>query len=367
MKSIYLSLVILIGLFASCKKAATNPSGTGGNNNGNGGGNNGGENSSLSVTGFSPLHPYTTDAITIIGTGFNTDKTKDTVFVSGDVGLTPAVIQSATATQLSILLPPDSVMGFGKEYFPAYVFDIYANGKHVNIGLDKAPVFKAALQISNMRGQQNDGTIRPGDTLTIEGTGFSSGGNTISIGGKSMDIFKVDTPARSGNQLDEIATGAAFAVFPKSYFGDINDETIRQNETVVITNADGKSKQFQDSMWKSPSMKVYSTYFETTFTPGYGYSYSLSSLNSSGGKIRFHIIGKNLKGNTDLEFTGFDANNNVVSDAHASLGVSGFPDSAVVEYGTSGLQAGLNYIIRIYANNVGANFFYGSQTFLLKQ
>jgi hypothetical protein len=173
-------------------------------------------------------------------------------------------------------------------------------------------------------------------------------------------------PSRNGNQLDEIATGAAFAVFPKSFFGEINDETVKQNEAVVLTNADGKSQQFQDSMWKSPAMKVNSLYYETTFTPGYGYSYSLSSLTSTGGKIRLHIIGKYLKNNTDLEFTGFDAGNNVISDVHSSLGVSGFPDSAVVEYGTTGLQAGLNYIVRIWANNVGANFFYGSETFALK-
>jgi hypothetical protein len=366
MKAVYLSLVIVVSLFASCKKTATNPAGTGGNN-GNGGGNGGGGNSALSVTSFSPMHPYTLDLITITGTGFNTDKTKDTVFVSGDVGLTQAIVQSATATQLTVLLPPDSVMGFGKEYYPAYIFDIYANGKHVNIGLDKAPVFKDALQIFFMRGQQNDGTIRPGDTLLIEGTGLSASGNALSIGGKSIDIFRVDTPSRNGNQLDDLSTCYAYAVFPKNYFGDINDETIRQNETVAISNADGKSLQFPDSMWKSPAMKVNSLSFETTFTPGTGYVYSLSSLNNTGGKIKLHINGKYLKDNTDLELVGFDAGNNIKSDVHSSLGVSGFPDSAVVEYGTAGLQSGLNYIVKIWANNVGANFYYGSETFLLQQ
>jgi hypothetical protein len=218
-----------------------------------------------------------------------------------------------------------------------------------------------------MRGQQYDGTIRPGDTILIGGTGFNAAGNTLSVGGKSIDVFRVDTPSRGGNELDEPSTGYAYAVLPINYFGAINDETVKQMESVAFANADGKSQQFPDSIWKSPAMKVNSLYFETTFTPGSGYSYSLSSLNSTGGKIRLHIIGKNLKDNTDLEFIGFDAGNTVKSDVHSSLGVSGFPDSAVVEYGTSGLQAGLNYIVKIWANNVGANFFYGSQTFLLKQ
>jgi hypothetical protein len=109
MRTIILSAIII--LFATgCKKTnspAAPPSGGG----------------TITITSISPAKPYADDEITITGTGFNPDKTKDTVdFGTGDAAagyFTPyfygqgttskAVIISATNTQLVIkAVNPDS-------------------------------------------------------------------------------------------------------------------------------------------------------------------------------------------------------------------------------------------------------------------
>lgn len=74
MKSILTRPIFLLSLLAACQKNANNP---GNRNTGNGGRNNnggGGGGDSISVTGHSPANPYTSDIVTITGTGFKQDK-----------------------------------------------------------------------------------------------------------------------------------------------------------------------------------------------------------------------------------------------------------------------------------------------------
>src|SRR5689334_25443248 len=75
MRTITSGMLILSLLFSSCKKGTTSTT------NPPPGGGGGGGNTSLTVTGISPLDPYPGDVITITGTGFNTDITKDTVVI----------------------------------------------------------------------------------------------------------------------------------------------------------------------------------------------------------------------------------------------------------------------------------------------
>jgi hypothetical protein len=372
MRSIYLQTMVLICLLAGCQKNNTNSS-----NNGNGNGGGGGSSDSLSVSGWSPLYPYTSDEVTLNGTGFNPDKTKDTVLVEypGRGGGQPATINSATATQLKIVVPPDSVFGLGYILFPTYTFSILANGKKLDLPLAKTPIFKESLHLSGIGGGEYDVAARPGDTILIRGTGFTPNGNSISIGGNTVNIYNVDT---AKGELDNnqsrydvyLPTCLAHGVIPRTFFGEINDETATKDLTVSFTNGDGKTSQVQQKLGQSPVMLINSiTPVGATFTPGYGYSYSLSGLNSTGGNASVQIVGKFLKNNMDVEITGtLTGTNTVVSDAHSSPSVAGFPDSTVVAYNASGLTAGVTYEIRIWANNRGqGNIFYGSQTFFIKQ
>ena len=78
MKKIFFFLSIITTIFFSCKKSSPIQGNNNGGNN-NGGNNGNGNNNSITITSISPANPYPDDEITINGTGFNADKTKDTV------------------------------------------------------------------------------------------------------------------------------------------------------------------------------------------------------------------------------------------------------------------------------------------------
>jgi hypothetical protein len=127
------SLFVIIGVTSfSCKKnPVTVPPGNGGNN------------SPITITSISPKIPYADDEITITGTGFNPDKTKDTVdFGVGDpvsgifnpyavnTNISKAVIISATATQLVLkAVNPDSSTTNGLN---AQLFNLISGFNSVN-------------------------------------------------------------------------------------------------------------------------------------------------------------------------------------------------------------------------------------------
>jgi len=103
-------------------------------------------------------------------------------------------------------------------------------------------------------------------------------------------------------------------------FGQINNEDTSAQKTTSITNGDGKVAQVQELLYLSPKMQLDYIYFAQK-------TYSLTSLNNSGGKITLYIIGKNLKSNADVEFAGPGI------DQHTSLAVSGFPDRSSFKMG----------------------------------
>src|SRR5262245_52302832 len=115
MKKIILFLTVTMALTNSCSKGGSSPGG-GGNNGGGGSGNGGGSTSDITITAVAPANPYPDDQITITGTGFNADASKDTVefgyLTNGNFGAWHAglstewaslcTVVSATATQLVV-------------------------------------------------------------------------------------------------------------------------------------------------------------------------------------------------------------------------------------------------------------------------
>src|SRR5689334_23613483 len=95
MKKSMLSCLIILIILNACTKSgggSNNGGGNGGGNNGGGGGNNGGgnNNNTLTIASITPVNPYPDDEITITGTGFDADATKDTVefgrLINGNFG-----------------------------------------------------------------------------------------------------------------------------------------------------------------------------------------------------------------------------------------------------------------------------------------
>ena len=119
-------LVILASSFFiyACKKNPNTPAPA----PGNGG--------AITITSISPAIPYADDEITITGTGFNVDKTKDTVdfgtgdpvsgiflpYVQGAGNSSKTVIVSATATQLVIksVNPDSTASGLDYQLFKSF-------------------------------------------------------------------------------------------------------------------------------------------------------------------------------------------------------------------------------------------------------
>jgi len=154
MRIIILLLILPVILF-SCSKSGNNtgttvpPVVTGG---------------PITITAITPAKPYADDTITITGTGFNPDKTKDTVdfgigfasaggfepYINGRTTASKAVIVSATATQLVIkAVNPDSIglgatsAGLNKILFQGTVLN-------VNNGLNQIRVRSGGTQTSKL-------------------------------------------------------------------------------------------------------------------------------------------------------------------------------------------------------------------------
>jgi hypothetical protein len=127
------SILVSLLVICSCKKSPSNPVPAPVNSG------------VITITGISPAIPYADDEITIMGTGFNPDKTKDTVdFGGGDPasgffepyaqGLnnsSKTVIVSATATQLVIksVNPDSTASGLDWQLFKAFNIGLNANNR----------------------------------------------------------------------------------------------------------------------------------------------------------------------------------------------------------------------------------------------
>jgi hypothetical protein len=364
MKIISRYFLFLMCLFVACQKNNTNSANNGnGNNPGNGGnGGNGGGVDTISISSFSPAIPYTTDTVTITGTGFNADKSKDSVSFStpgASYGRGPVNIVSATSTQLRFVMSPDSVSGLMRFGTDGVVdLQISANGKSKYF--TRVLRFKMSLSLSGIRGSSIPVT-RPGDSIAFVGRGFSWTGNVFSINSQVFNILKMDSTIEVPGEY--AAQFYAFSYLPKGFFGDINNEDSTRLVPVSVTNADGRTASIQMALGLSPIMQLNSMYFDNDNFVGGVHYFSISQLNNGGGKISLHIIGKNLKDNADVEFSGTDG-----TDIHSALPVSGFPDSTVIQFGTGGLTPGNTYTIRVRANNSSqGNTFYGYQSFFAKQ
>jgi hypothetical protein len=344
MKSIFAGLALLLCLFIACQKNASNPNngntGNGGNNNGGGGG---GSSDSIKVTGFSPANPYTSDIVTITGTGFNPDKTKDSVWFHDEDGQGYFKIISATATQLQVLLPPDSVSQILTVQSDGVLdLKISANGKFKTIL--KAIKFKETLSLGGVSSPRLADPPRPGDSVYLWGKGFTWNSTTISVNAQTMPILKLDSGGVSaeGNYSDR---WFAFTYIPKSFFGQVNNEDSVKYVPCTVTNGDGKTSQIMFPFGLSPLMSITDMHYDNEYLGGGGVR-TISLSAASGAVMRLHIIGKNLKNDVDVALTGTDGTN-----THSSLPVSGFQDSTIVEFGTSNIKAGNTYVVTLRANN----------------
>jgi hypothetical protein len=302
MRTIISVILVLSLIISSCSKSPTNPApvpGTGG---------------PITITGISPAIPYADDEITITGTGFNPDKTMDTVdfgtgdpvsgifgpYTQGQTTASKAIVISASTTQLVIkAVNSDSTVTSGLDY---QLF------KRSNIGLNalnRIRVRSGGLKaISNLTpfkqlpyaeidGTANNGTWQtnnffmvPNDSVSVTLYGVNSNNgcdNKITLScNKALCTFVDNYLNLNGTSpqcnCDDFGTtvyGCAGALFqgklisytpqlhlanihflvPPNFFGTPVNTVINSRILIKMqfTNADGKSRSKPVVCWTYPS------------------------------------------------------------------------------------------------------------------
>jgi len=359
MKKIFFFLSIITMIFFSCKKSSPiqGNNNNGGNNNGSNNGN--GNSSSITITSLSPANPYPDDEITINGTGFNADKTKDTVEFGKLMGSALAAwhdglpeewaslttIVSASATQLVIKAVNPQPLDFNSfDLSPVSIAALSVRTGSKKVVSSLIP-FKRLMQLNYIEDvDAGNSNGRPNDSLEISGTGFRKSGLAVSIGGTQLTGFNIDS-ASNGSNSSQVKLR-----LPKAFFGIENDEDKTITKTITVSNPDGKTVHKDFDFFVSPRMYINDIHPESR-------EYSLSELTASAGVVKITVKGACLK-----------------DDAYVTLGVTGystkFPlpvtnlqDSVVFEIGTNALPHQGTYTVRIWR---GDNVLYAGCNFNLK-
>ncbi len=336
-----LSFLIILLIFNGCSKSGSGPNnggGTGGGNNGGGGGNNNGG-SAVTITSVTPVNPYPDDEITINGTGFNADATKDTVefgqltnnvFGAWHDGIETewaglCTVISATTTQLKVKAVNTWKLDFYS--FPNGTTSIAALQVRTTGKKAVSPVipFKRLLFLQGIFNPDyfNWSIGRPSDSLVISGKGFRKSGVQASVDGKLLTNFTIDS-----------AAGNITLRLPKTFFGTENDESIMEDKVLTLSNPDGKIVTKSFKFLISPQMRINSM----QPTP------STISL-SSGGNVNILVNGRNLKNDATVHVDG------VTIHSQTGLQVNNFPDNTTINL-TAGALAPGNIQVSIYRGNV---------------
>jgi len=307
MRKITPLLIILFVAMYSCKK--TN---TGNTNNpppppppGNG--------SDLKINTISPLRPYPGDVITITGTGFDTDITKDTVLVGitvnnafegqVNVNVRHTKIISATATEIKFVtdsaiqvVPAGLKVGLwigvpGKRYFtPDNPIDI----KYFSFNFTSVDPYPIPC-----------GAIFAGDSLFFKGRGFYKP-CTVYINGK---VFPINFDA------DNTTIGRGF--LPVDFFGDPGTIpcTASQHLDVKVVNGDGKTLSIKDNFYPGPNSQLTGVSLDAA-------SYSLSTSNNA----LLKLTGYAMRSDWYIRINGKDNNTGVITTKDLILPITGFPN-----------------------------------------
>jgi hypothetical protein len=353
MKGIIAAAIGISLLFAGCKKNSGNPSGGGGGNTTPGGG-------SITISGISPQNPHPDNVITITGTGFNADKTKDIVYFGnydttkktfrtyrdGNDQAYKSTIFSASATQLVFktmdTLSLDLDMLDAPKYRLVPAIQVIANGDTTVMWVKFREMVRVRVVYDPQQPRQAIPDGWPNDSLFIDCNGPIDKTATLKIGGITCAFTPEDIPANTEHET------LLHSFLPKS-LATTNNDTLMTSHTVELTLADGTVERGTFQFYESPVMKI--TSMGTALA-----SYSQNTLTSSGGVININIIGKSLKN---------DATYTVVRNgmpgvvATGTLDVQGFPDQASIVLPS--LPSNL-YIVSITRKNLydNSNIFYGT-------
>ncbi len=343
MKTTFLSALLVGIIFFSCKKSPVTPTPPGGGGNTGGGG--------LSITSITPLSPYCDDEITINGTGFDADKTKDTVKFgilnsSGNFSVPDAnlcVINSATTTQLKIVISNSFNFG-GNLIFLNPLAVARVNCPKGMVYSSQKVIFRVSplcTSIQDANSFMGYNVARVGDSIFTQ--------NAIGIGNNSLDNISINT-TNFTPKIDSSSNCKFGFVLPNKLFGLVLDETVHQISKMTIRMKDGKTTDVNVDFYTSPIMSALCSAAIPSF---------IKSTAPSGAVETINVTGVNLKSDTKVEHTYPGGSDEGALSIDTEFGTKGS-----IIYQVSLLTVG-THNVRLFRMENGVKKYYGVASFII--
>jgi IPT/TIG domain len=300
--------------------------------------------SGISISSVSPLTPYYGDVITINGTGFDADMTKDTVtLVNSDgtnftnlygVSGVRFKIISATTTQIkfvtdSLFLIPSSL----PQTVAVHVKFPLGSGLTKNILTFKRNV-TFGIDVSDPGPNPGCLAIYAGDSILLSGQGLYPP-LTVTINGMSTNI-----------KADANSITSARGFLPLSFFGLTRQVQCTDDKlyAVKVVNGDGRTFSNPRYCFEGPNSALNQPF-------AIGLSYSLSSTTTA----LVNLTGYALRDDYSLALSSLDNASNTRYSENLAVPVSaGFPNQASFNIDltqfpkpTTSLGTAVSYILRI--------------------
>jgi IPT/TIG domain len=331
------SIFLIAAVFYSCKKSggsgtpSTPP---------------GGSNQPLTITSISPLAFYPGDVVTINGSGFDPDKTKDTVVLgqgnstsfsnSFAVNLSKTKIISATSTQIKFVTDSSLVVN------PAQNIGLIVRVPSQNKFTPDNPLEIKRFLAFNFSSTDPYGkycliATYAGDSLYFSGTGFYKP-CSATVNGQSMNI-----------NFDANNTTQARGFIPVGYFGAtlISGCDANKQWNVTVTNGDGRSLTKIYSFHPGPNSQLSGVSLDAT-------AYYLSS----GHKPQLKLTGYAMSSDWYIAVNGHDNNTNTTFHEELILPITGYPSVFTQEIDLGALPVpsslGADYTIQFKAGVTGS-------------
>jgi len=358
MRNLIPLLLILTVSFSACTKSSTTPT-TGGGGNPPPPPPPPGGSTGITITGISSLNPYPGDVITITGTGFDPDKTKDTVnmgFVvngnfkgngQGDygssVGHFATKIISATATEIKFTNDSAMVVNTPKGEVPI-AFQVKVPGKNFNTGdtiLYKDNISFAFTYADPGGGAFCYAALYTGDSIYVFGKGLYPPLN-LTVGGKNVPLSQITKPDLYGR---EQATGFVALGFFGVTAPDPNScPLLTALDPFTLINKDGRSFTFKKQFFHGPNSVIASVYLDAL-------GYSLKNHHNP----LLTLSGYALRSDYTLRITGIITNSAQPFSEEIAFSAGGYPNIATQEIDLGALPVPIgqtdSYNIAIKAAN----------------
>jgi IPT/TIG domain len=299
--------------------------------------------SGITITSVSPMEAYPGDILTVTGTGFDTDITKDSVIFGLSDGTVFSYIYevsnvkrkiiSATATEIkfevdSLFLMPDSKDGkialrVSSPSKSGFTKDILFFKRNLIFGITNLGPYGSACP-----------AVFSGDSVYLKGQGFYPP-FTVTIDGMQTNMV-----------LDVNSTTSARGLLPIGFFAQSDPLHCENSKLLIVkaVNGDGRTYSRSKAFFGAPNSQLNQPF-------SIGLNYSLKSTSTA----VFNLTGYALRDDYNIQLSSKDNNNGKTFTENLAIPIpAGYPNQATltIDLGafpppSSALGTDVSYIIRV--------------------